>query len=134
MEDNFEYATRNKIRFESKVGLITVEDLWDLPLTSARGASLDDTARGINGELKSETEESFVLTTTNKKKKLLETKLDIVKHVIRVKQDEAEATRNRATRVAEKKELLEILAEKEKQTLVSMDADAIRRRIQELEA
>jgi hypothetical protein len=135
MDNMFEYATRNKLRFDSSVGAISVEDLWDLPLTSTRNAAtLDSVARTISRELKDETEESFVVTSANRKKKLLENKLDIVKHIIQVKLAEAEATRSRAARSEEKKKLLEILAEKETQSLVSMDEVDIRKRLAELDA
>ena len=42
----FEQAARQKIRFESVLGLLCVEDLWDLPLTSlnSKRANLDDIA------------------------------------------------------------------------------------------
>jgi hypothetical protein len=33
----FEQATRAKIRFSTPVGMLSVEDLWDLPLTSTQG-------------------------------------------------------------------------------------------------
>jgi hypothetical protein len=135
MDNMFEYATRNKLRFDTTVGFITAEDLWDLPLTSTRKVTtLDQVARDINRDLKGETEESFVVTSSNQKKKLLENKLDIVKHIIQVKLAEAEATRSRAARSEEKKKLLEILAEKETQNLVSMDEVDIRKRLAELDA
>ena len=57
----FEQATRAKIRFSTPVGMLSVEDLWDLPLTSARArANLDDVARLLDAELKSTSSVSFV--------------------------------------------------------------------------
>ena len=135
MEKMFENATRSKLRFESSVGFLTVEDLWDLPLTSTRKVStLDNVAREVNRQLKAESEESFVVKSTNTKKKDLETKLEIVKYIIQVKLDEQEAARSRAARAEEKKKLLEILEAKETQNMVSMDIDDIRKRLAELDA
>lgn len=135
MEKMFENATRSKLRFESSVGFLTVEDLWDLPLTSTRKVStLDNVAREVNRQLKAESEESFVVKSTNTKKKDLETKLEIVKYIIQVKLDEQEAARSRAARAEEKKKLLEILEAKETQNMVSMDVDDIRKRLAELDA
>lgn len=135
MENMFESATRNKLRFESSVGHLTVEDLWDLPLTSTRKiATLDNVAREVNRQLKAESEESFVVKSTNARKKDLETKLEIVKYIIQVKLDEQEAARSRAARAEEKKKLLEILEAKETQNMVSMDVEDIRKRLAELDA
>ena len=57
----FEKATRRKLRFTSAAGLLSTEDLWDLPLTSATGkANLDDIAKALNRRLKDAEEVSFV--------------------------------------------------------------------------
>jgi hypothetical protein len=48
----FEKASRLKLRFSSPAGLLTVEDLWDLPLSAqAKVANLDDIAKGLNKTL-----------------------------------------------------------------------------------
>ena len=39
--DIFKQATKLKLRFSSVRGDLTVEDLWDLPLTSKSNLSLD---------------------------------------------------------------------------------------------
>ena len=45
----FEQATRQAFRFESPKGFLTVEDLWNLPLTNNTGrANLDGINAGIN--------------------------------------------------------------------------------------
>lgn len=46
MTDIFEIASRRKYRFPSAIGELTVEQLWDLPLTDPkRGATLDNVAK-----------------------------------------------------------------------------------------
>ena len=56
----FEQASRSKFRFNSSQGLLTTEDLWDLPLTSTRYANLNDIAKELNRTLKATAEEDFV--------------------------------------------------------------------------
>ena len=60
MENMFEQATRNKLRFESTKGPLSVEQVWDAPLTSRNGFSLDDIAKQAKRELDALSEESFV--------------------------------------------------------------------------
>ena len=134
MNDIFEYATRNKIRYKTSMGNITVEDLWDLPLTSARGESLDKIAKGVNKELKAEEEESFVVTSTNKNKRLLEVQLEILKHIIAYKIGLQETQRNRSAIAEERRRLTEILAQKEDEQLMSQSADDIRKQLANLNA
>ena len=58
----FEQATRAKLRFSTPNGMVSTEDLWDLPLTSlnSKRANLDDIARTLDAELKSTASVSFV--------------------------------------------------------------------------
>lgn len=134
MENMFEYATRNKLRFTSQVGALSVEDLWDLPLTdSRRGATLDNIAKEVNKQLKEEAEESFVVKSTNRRKKTLEIQLEILKHIIGVKMEETEAAKQRSANKKERERLLEILAQKEDESLKSQSADDIRKRLAELD-
>jgi hypothetical protein len=87
----FEQAARLKVRYSTAKGQLTVEDLWDLPLTSTTGkANLNDIAKGLNRELKNADDEDFVnrATSTNTE---LALKFDIVKHIIAVRLAENEA-------------------------------------------
>lgn len=44
----FEQASREKVRFQTQVGQVSVEDLWELPLSSkANKPNLDDIAKGF---------------------------------------------------------------------------------------
>ena len=89
----FEKAVRIKLRFATVGGSLNVEDLWDLPLTSTRGrANLNDIAKSVSKELRETTEEEFV----NPKPKAddgLQLKMDIVKHVIAIRQAENEVVK-----------------------------------------
>ena len=87
--ENFERATRLKLRFQTNAGLLAVEDIWDLPLTSQRGASLDELAKGLRRKLKETEEESFVVKT-NAVNNELQLAFDIVNHVIDIKLAEKE--------------------------------------------
>lgn len=100
----FEEASRKKLRFPTERGELSVEQLWDLPLTSDRGLSLDAIAIGINVQLKAVSEDSFVKPQSNPRKAQYEMMLEIIKHIIAVKQTEAAeraaAVENRARRLS----------------------------------
>jgi hypothetical protein len=121
----FEQASREKYRFPSKAGMLSVENLWDLPLTSSTKSSLDDVAKGVNDLLKSAATESFVETTSNPAKTELESKLEIVKHVIAIRIAENEASKNAAAKRAQKEKLLAILDRKQDAELEGMTKEQI---------
>lgn len=113
----FEQASRLKLRFSTPQGLLSAEDLWDLPLTSTRGrANLNDIAKAINAELKAAGEEDFVNPKPGGND-VLQLKMDLVKHVIAVIQSENESVRLAADRIEKKKQLLELIARKQNQEL-----------------
>lgn len=128
----FEYASRNAVRFQSIKGLITTEDLWDLPLQHKGGFDLDSVAKAVNAELKATAEESFVTTTPTLLSKELEIKLEIVKHVIAVKLAENEAARTAAARKAEREKLTAILAGKQEAELQGLSKEELQARIDAL--
>ncbi len=106
----FEQATRAKIRFSTPVGMLSVEDLWDLPLTSTRArANLDDVARLLDAELKSTSSVSFVndVTEVNAKTKLM---FDVVIHIINTKIAEQKAAQE-AVAIREKKQKIMAIIE-----------------------
>ena len=127
----FEKASRMKVRFVTSKGNLTVEDLWDLPLTSPKGPSLDELAIALNRKIKETSEESFVVkkTTANTRLNLM---FDIVKHVIETKMEEAEAAQKRAIKKQQKEKLMGILEEKEDAALRSKDPAELRKMLDEL--
>ena len=128
----FEQATRRAIRFESAKGDLSVEQLWDLPLQPRNQFDLDTVAKTVNRQLNAVTEESFVSVRENPAKETLSLKLELVKHIISVKLQEAEEARNRANKASEKEKLLRLLDEKQNEALRALTPEEIQERLKAL--
>src|SRR5580704_13803311 len=98
----FEYATRNKLRFASARGELTLEQLWDVPLRSSDALNLDAVAKAANKAWKDLSEESFVDTAKTTAHVRLEIALEIVKYVIDAKLADERAAKKRADNKIEK--------------------------------
>ncbi len=111
----FEQGTRAKLRFTTPNGMLGIEDLWDLPLTSRR-ANLDDIARYLDAELKSSASVSFVKegSETNAATKLA---FDIVLHIINVKLAEQKAASLAADNREKKQRIMTIIEQKQAEAL-----------------
>lgn len=123
----FEKATKLKLRFTTLKGLLTTEDLWDLPLSGGAGkANLD----GIAIELFNQLNEGKAISFVGGGKavdEIPQLKFDIVKHIIDVKVAER-AVRTEAAARSEKKQLiLGIIAQKENEALASTSLEDLRK-------
>ena len=129
----FEKATRLKLRFDTVRGSQSVEDLWDLPLTTTKpsGLCLDQVAIDLNRQIKTTETESFV-TDTPKVDTELQLRFDIVKHIIEVKRAENAAARDKADRAGKKARLLEIMARKQNEALEGKSLDELQAEIDAL--
>lgn len=129
----FEKATRLKLRYNSSVGKLSTEDLWDLPLKSGNKANLNDVAKHISRSLKGQDEENFVDTNSEDKvSKELRLKLEIVKSVIAHKIKSKESAEKSAETKALKQRLVGILAKKQDEKLEGMSEEDILKKINEL--
>jgi len=123
----FEKASRLKLRFDSPKGFLSVEDLWDLPLTSQTGkANLDDIARGLHKQLKNSEDVSFVVKE-HKSDETIQLKFDIIKHVIDVKLADNESARIAKDNKEKKQQLLAIISHKENEQLLNMPLDELKK-------
>lgn len=129
----FEKAVRLKLRFDSPNGQLSAEDLWDLPLTSVnkKTANLDDLAIHLNKELKETVTESFVKKST-KSNEAVKLKFDIVLKVIEVKQIEADAASLKRTNAEKKQKLLELVAQKQDESLKGKSVEELQALIEAL--
>lgn len=129
----FETAVMKKYRFNSPVGQLSVEDLYDLPLTTTGSkASLDNVAKEINRQIKNTEEESFV-TVSTKASTELRNKLDILKHIISVRITERDAKKAAEQKKAQAQRIREILANKQDEALMSKGADELEQLLKDLE-
>jgi hypothetical protein len=106
----FEMATRKKFRFPFK-GQISVEDLWDLSVQN-----LDTVFKALNAEAKQVKEESL-LATKSTEDTILDAKIEIVKHIVKVKLEEANQRQEAAEKREQKRRLQELIATKQDEAL-----------------
>jgi len=112
----FEKATRMKLRFGTRRGNISTEDLWDLPLLHKNGMCLDVVAKDVNKLLKASEEESFV-KKASKESEILKLKLDIIKHIIATKIAEIKAAEDKVIADKNKEKIMNIIENKEDEAL-----------------
>lgn len=131
----FERAAREKFRFTTPQGMLTVEDLWDLPLTARAGsrvANLDDIAKELNKKVKATEEETFVPRRRKRADTVAAAMLEIVKHVITVKVEEEEAAETAKAAKDRKQLLLGLIAKKENEKLEQSSVDELRAMVEAL--
>lgn len=106
----FEAAARGKFRFPYK-GMITAEDLWDLPLEA-----LDSIFKTLNAKAKKAQEESLLDTKSKEDEETL-IKIAVIRRVVEVKKQE-QLERVLAAETREKRRrILAILADRDDEEL-----------------
>ena len=129
MSDNiFEKASRLKLRFEAQRGLLQVEDLWGLPLTSKSGPSLDSIGSALLKDLRNEQEESLVVSKVETKV-VTENRLrlEIIKHIIQVRQAEIARQEEYQVVLEKRKKLDSLIAMKKDQELSSLSLEELQK-------
>lgn len=122
----FEVATKNKYRFPYR-GQISVEDMWDLSVTE-----LDKIFKTLNKQVKTAQEESLLETKT-KEDETIENQIAIIRHIVSVKQKEANDRLREKERKAQKQRIMEIMADKEDEDLKSKSTEELRKMLEELD-
>ena len=119
MEKNiFKMAAEQKLRFPFR-GLIAVEDLFDLSLTS-----LDTIYKELSKEVKKANEDSLLDVVTKEDDKLA-LRIEIVKTIFTQKQAEAKEKSEAKEKNEKRKVLLDMLAEKQNEELKGMTKEQI---------
>lgn len=126
VENIFEYATRNKMRFPYK-GSVSVEDLWDLSVTE-----LDKVFKILNSERKQSQEESL-LNTKSKEDEIVDIQIAIVKHIVAVKLAEKEAREKAVENKVKKQKIMAIMAARDEKALENASDEDLQKMLAELD-
>lgn len=126
MEKMFEIATRTKMRFPFR-GQISVEDLWDLSVRD-----LDSIFKTLNAQVKKSQEESLLATKT-KEDETLSIQIEIVKHIVKTKLDEAETAKHSKELKEKKQKIMEIIAAKQDESLHNASIEDLQAMLENLE-
>jgi hypothetical protein len=122
----FEKAVRAKLRFITERGVVSLEDLWDLPLSA-----LNDLAKNTNREVKASEEEDFLKTATAKDKSLA-LQFEVLLYVLKTKVEERDAKIASVAKAEQKAKLVNALARKQDASMEAMSEEEIQAAIAEL--
>ena len=128
----FEAATRCKLRFASNKGLLTVEQLWELPLTNGI-ESLDNIAKNLYRELKDNEIESFVVKkSTNVAITQLQLRFDIVKYIIDCRIKKISNDEKFKIQTEKKHKIMEIINQKQDKELLETSIEDLQKMIDDI--
>ncbi|MCK5614017.1 hypothetical protein KAR91_69785 [Candidatus Pacearchaeota archaeon] len=122
----FEKAARMKLRFDTDIGLLCAEDLWDLRLTQ-----LNRIAKILKRTIKDAEEEDF-LKETDAADAVIKLQFDITLHILTTKKNEAADRKGAAARKEEREKLLRILSKKQDSALEDLSEEDLKKKLVEL--
>jgi hypothetical protein len=121
----FEVASRAKMRFPFR-GQISVEDLWDLSVEN-----LDSIFKVLNSQMK-QTQEESLLNTRTKQDEEIAIQIEIIKHIVVVKQDETAAKKKARELKEQKQKIMEIMSAKKDEALQGKSLDELQKMLDEM--
>lgn len=125
-ENLFEMATRNKMRFPSTKGELSVEDLWDLS-----DKDLDVVYKNLKDQEVKSSEESL-LDDANVDPKLTDA-IGIVRYIFTTKRKEKLAEKERINKKQTQKKYIDALSKKQDEAIEKMSEAELRAMIDSLE-
>ena len=125
-ENLFEMATRNKMRFPSTKGELSVEDLWDLS-----DKDLDVVYKNLKDQEVKSSEESL-LDDANVDPKLTAA-IGIVKYIFTTKRNDRLAEKERINKKLTQRKYIDALSKKQDEAIEKMSEAELRAMIDSLE-
>ena len=120
----FKEAAKLKLRFKAK-GNMSVEDLFDLPLTSKDGVSLNDIAKEIYKNIKEDSGVDFVGEVIETDR-IEELKLQIVKEIIKDKKDDINRKEESEVKKSHNANIDKLIAAKEAEALSNLSIEDLK--------
>ena len=126
----YKKASRLKLRFKTKFGLLTLDQLWDIKMTDLKAAVKEayESWKKIDNV---DSELSFLEGNTESETEIPKLTFEILKDVYTTRLDEVKSASEAAVVNKEIKHLEEILAAKKEESLKSMSVDEIEKLIKE---
>ncbi len=109
--ENFKLANKQKLRISTTKGLLSPEQLWDLPLED-----LDSLAVSLEDAHKQSGKKSF-LNTKSEKDRVAKLKFDLVLEILNTKVEEAQAAAEAQEIKEHNKKIIGIIADKQDESL-----------------
>lgn len=125
----FEQASRIKLRFDTRLGSLSVEDLWGLPLQSATKVNLDEIALALHGQLRNTGDVVSFVDDRATSDPVVQLRFDIVKHVIEIRKQEIAEAEAAKIRAETKQQLLAALDRKRTNQLETMSEKELLKRL-----
>ena len=116
---NFKEAVKSKLRISTTVGLLSVEQLWDLPL-----AQLDKIAVDLEEQYKESGKKSF-LVSKSKKDKDIKLAFDIVLEILEDKVEERDLALKASTIKEHNQKILSKIQEAKDKELDGLSAEEL---------
>ena len=127
----FERATRKKLRFATVKGNLSVEQLWDLPMTG--DVSLDSVSQKCHTTLQAFAAASFVDDKPASGAKAdAQLAFDVILRVIEVRKADAAAEAKRQGTMEQRRTLEGLLAQKELDALAALTPEQLREKLASL--
>lgn len=124
--DNFQQATRIKLRFDTVKGSIGVEQLWDLNLLELASA-----IKASNRILKKKGDESdnldFLSGTKSKAEEIEQLRFDIMKEIYGIKKAEQDKAKDAANEKERKEKIAAIIAKKQDESLENLSIEDLKK-------
>lgn len=135
LHELFVKAARNKFRFQSTIGELTVEQLWDLDLEHKTKPSLDNVYKNLNKQIRErQNDGDSYLTKQTKEHDELNEKLEMIKYIMDTKLAENQAATKRKETMELHQKLLKIKADKTESELLNLTPEQLDAKIAELSA
>jgi hypothetical protein len=122
----FELATRERYRFPWH-GMISVEDLWQLPQEE-----LNNIYKQLMDSKHKTEVDSLMADKTKESSKALDNCIDIVKYIFQYKEDQKNAAIRAKEKAEKKQRILELMAKKQDEAMAEKSVEELEAMLEEL--
>lgn len=128
----FAELTKKGLSFKTDRGLVSVQDVWQMPLTGNKGFNLDTLSRELLKTVRATEEDSLVVQTVNVNKDD-ELRLEVLKFIIKDKQEAKAASEEAAEKALKRQELQRLIASKQQEAQASKSLEELQQELLDLE-